>query len=75
MKECKSCGVTDMGTCNSCGDPAWKTNDQELVDFIDSIPVHPQAQYSLNEQLKYLVFTGNRLGLYDAVDFLVDNIK
>lgn len=35
----------------------------------------PQAQYGLNDQLKELLQAANRLGLYDAADFLKNHIK
>jgi hypothetical protein len=36
----------------------------------ESIPKQPQAQYSTKEQLVILKVAANRLGLYDASDFL-----
>jgi hypothetical protein len=37
---------------------------------INSIPQQGQAQYSLNEQLVELINAANKLGLYDAADYL-----
>lgn len=38
--------------------------------FIMDIPPQPQSQAALNDQLRTLAFAANRLGLYDAADFL-----
>lgn len=38
------------------------------------IPQQPQAQYSLDEQLATLVIAANKLGLYDAADYIARDI-
>lgn len=37
------------------------------------IPEWPQAQYATADQLRVLMFVANRLGLYDAADWLRTN--
>ena len=39
-------------------------------EVIKDIPIQPQKQYSLNQQLSELRTAANRLGLYDAADFI-----
>ena len=41
----------------------------------DLIPQQPQVQYSLTAQLSELRFAANRLGLYDAADFIRDRLE
>jgi hypothetical protein len=41
-----------------------------LIEVINNIPKQEQAQYSLNQQLNELGVVANRLGLYDASDFI-----
>jgi hypothetical protein len=36
----------------------------------EDIPERPQRQDSLNDQLEDLVAVANRLGMYDAADYL-----
>lgn len=40
------------------------------AEFINDIQQIPQFQGATDEQVKLLLIAGNRLGLYDAVDFL-----
>jgi hypothetical protein len=45
--------------------------DHELIKkMCDRLPQQPQKQYSTNEQLAVLYYAANRLGLYDAADYL-----
>jgi hypothetical protein len=39
------------------------------------LPQLPQAQYSLDQQLRELVVAANRLGLYDAAQFITDRLE
>jgi hypothetical protein len=41
-----------------------------MVDIIRRLPGLRQRQYSLQDQLTYLVQVAFRLGLYDAADFI-----
>lgn len=41
-----------------------------VIDIIESIPQQPQVQYSTTQQLNELRVAANKLGLYDAADFL-----
>jgi hypothetical protein len=41
---------------------------------IKTLPQQPQAQYSLDEQLAELRDAANKLGLYDAADYLSKKI-
>ena len=43
---------------------------KSVVDTIKSIPQQPQVQYDLEQQLRELRQAANKLGLYDAADFL-----
>lgn len=40
------------------------------LDIAKQIPQVPQTQMALNNQLKILRIAANRLGLYDAADFI-----
>ena len=40
-----------------------------MIDLIE-IPIKPQRQDSVNDQLLDLIAVGNRLGMYDAVDVI-----
>ena len=44
--------------------------DSTVIKTIKDIPQQPQVQYSLQQQLQELRFAANKLGLYDAADFL-----
>ena len=44
--------------------------DNSILDIIKIIPQQPQVQYELNQQLQELAIVANRLGLYDAADFI-----
>jgi hypothetical protein len=46
-----------------------------VLDTIAEIPQMPQVQYSLMQQLFELKIAANKLGLYDAADFLSKHIK
>lgn len=41
-------------------------------ETLKAVPKGPQTQAALNDQLYDLVFVAQRLGLYDAADFLKD---
>ena len=57
--------------CNKCNNAAPDT----LFSVTKNIPQLPQAQYSLNQQMFELKNIANRLGLYDAANFLNNHIK
>ena len=40
------------------------------LDIVKQIPQVPQTQMALNDQLKILRIAANKLGLYDAADFI-----
>jgi hypothetical protein len=52
--------------------PVHRTDWSEYIDEerIKSIPARPPVQYDLHKQLMTLLGAGNRLGLYDAVDWV-----
>ncbi len=41
-----------------------------VLDIIKNIPQQAQVQYSLQQQLRELRIAANKLGLYDAADFI-----
>ncbi len=41
-----------------------------VVEVINLLPQQPQVQYDLTKQLQELRIAANKLGLYDAADFL-----
>lgn len=41
-----------------------------IMETIEKIPQQPQVQYDLTRQLRELRIAANKLGLYDAADFL-----
>jgi len=41
-----------------------------VIDIIKEIPQQSQVQYDLTRQLRELRIAANKLGLYDAADFL-----
>ena len=41
-----------------------------VIDVIKDIPQQGQVQYDLQRQLRELRIAANKLGLYDAADFL-----
>lgn len=45
-------------------------NDDLLNSYVKDIPKLPQRQDSVYEQLQDLIFIANRLGCYDAADFI-----
>lgn len=51
-------------------DKNWK-----LLSIIENTPQLPQVQYDLERQLRELRVMANRLGLYDAADFLKNSIN
>jgi hypothetical protein len=44
--------------------------DLHLANIIDGLDRRIQVQYSLKDQLNYLVNIANKLGLYDAADYI-----
>lgn len=46
-------------------------SDPVLAKLLRDIPRVPQRQDSLHEQLMDLIKVANRLGMYDAADFIV----
>jgi len=46
---------------------------ERLIDLIKKIPQQPQSQKSLETQLFALRIVADRLGLYDAADFIAKN--
>lgn len=47
-----------------------KTQSTSVLDVIKAMPQQGQVQYDLRKQLTELRFAANKLGLYDAADFL-----
>lgn len=47
-----------------------RINNENVVETIKEIPQQPQVQYDLKRQLSELRIAANKLGLYDAADFL-----
>lgn len=45
------------------------------LETILKMKPHPQAQYDLNRQLELLIIVANKLGLYDAADYLRNTIE
>lgn len=41
-----------------------------VLEVIKDIPQQPQVQYDLSRQLRELRIAANKLGLYDAADYL-----
>jgi len=44
--------------------------NKKLAEIIANIPQQPQVQYSLAEQIHDLIVIANKVGLYDASDYL-----
>lgn len=51
------------------------TNDKSVLDVIKKIPQQRQVQYNLQTQLSELRVAANKLGLYDAADFLRSHLE
>lgn len=49
------------------------SNCENVYDVIKLIPQQPQVQYDLTKQLSELRVAANKLGLYDAADYLRPN--
>ena len=45
--------------------------EKSIIDVINEISQQEQAQYDLDKQLRELRVVANKLGLYDAADFLI----
>ena len=43
---------------------------KQVLDTIKDIPQQQQVQYDLSRQLRELRIAANKLGLYDAADYL-----
>lgn len=50
-------------------------NEMTVVKAIQQMPQLPQVQYDLYQQLRELEQAANKLGLYDAADFLASKWK
>ena len=65
---------TNFMSDNFISDDGKKTNvrvqNEGIYFSSNSIPQQSQVQYDLNMQLKELKIAANKLGLYDAADFL-----
>lgn len=48
------------------------TQTLDINQAISQIPQRPQTQEALNDQLRYLAAIANKMGLYDAADFVTD---
>jgi hypothetical protein len=46
------------------------SENTKAVETIKQLPQHTPVQYSLNQQLHELHLAANKLGLYDAADFV-----
>lgn len=44
--------------------------DAALLEVINQIPQQAQRQYATDDQLVVLMAAANKLGLYDAADFI-----
>lgn len=55
-----------QGTANIADDRVSAT----VLDVIKEIPQQGQVQYDLQRQLRELRIAANKLGLYDAADFI-----
>lgn len=55
-----------QGTANIADDRVLAT----VLDVIKEIPQQGQVQYDLQRQLRELRIAANKLGLYDAADFI-----
>jgi hypothetical protein len=44
--------------------------DEALMEVIKKIPQQAQRQYDTTQQLRHLYDAANKLGLYDAADFV-----
>lgn len=54
--------------------PSNQERENNAVLAIKAIHQLPQAQYDLEQQLRELRIAANKLGLYDAADFLREHI-
>ena len=59
-----------QGTANIDDDRVLAT----VLDVIKEIPQQGQVQYDLQRQLRELRIAANKLGLYDAADFIRPHI-
>ncbi len=51
------------------------TDEKTVLTIITKIPQQPQVQYDLTRQLSELRVAANKLGLYDAADYLINIIN
>lgn len=50
--------------------------DSDMIEMVKkNIPQQRQVQYDTETQLEELIFVANRLGLYDAADYLKEKMK
>lgn len=45
-----------------------------IKEAMQTVPKQHQSQQSLNDQLRALVDVANKLGLYDAADYLKEKV-
>lgn len=50
--------------------PVVSHSASTVLDVISTIPQQGQVQYDLQRQLRELMVAANKLGLYDAADFI-----
>jgi len=47
---------------------------ENIEELLDSIPTAPQRQDSTTSQLKDLIRVAEKLGMYDAADYIKDQL-
>ena len=47
-----------------------KKKSVSVLEYVKSMPQLPQVQFSTTEQIEILRMAANKLGLYDAADYL-----
>ena len=48
---------------------------ERIKEAMNAVPQQHQSQQSLNDQLRALVSVANKLGLYDAADYLSQKVN
>lgn len=61
---------SDNETRNGILGAVSHSKNLKLLETIENTPQLPQVQYDLQRQLRELRVMANKLGLYDAADFL-----
>lgn len=73
--ECGECGEKFFFNPPKDDEGAYVVAEStHVIDTIKKIPQQPQVQYDLHRQIKELREAANKLGLYDAADFLKNKI-